>query len=97
MELQINNIEDIDDDHNEDQRNDDMEASSCILTDSSLNTSRPNVSKKLGHNLTVSSLPFLESKKRRDGLVQERIISVSIKLISYISYVNIKMYLKKFL
>ena len=70
--------EDIDDDHNEDQRNDDMEASS-VLTDSPLNTSRPNVSKKLsGHNLTGSSLPFPESKKRRDGLVQERIISVSI-------------------
>ncbi|XP_018350264.1 PREDICTED: uncharacterized protein LOC108753289 isoform X3 [Trachymyrmex septentrionalis] len=67
--------EDIDDDHNEDQRNDDMEASS-VLTDSSLSTSRPNVSKKLsGHNLTGSSLPFPESKKRRDGLVQERIIS----------------------
>lgn len=70
--------EDIDDDHNEDQRNDDMEASS-VLTDSPLSTSRPNVSKKLGgHNLTGSSLPFPESKKRRDGLVQERIISVSI-------------------
>ncbi|XP_018317828.1 probable histone-lysine N-methyltransferase CG1716 isoform X4 [Mycetomoellerius zeteki] len=67
--------EDIDDDHNEDQRNDDMEASS-VLTDSPLSTSRPNVSKKLGgHNLTGSSLPFPESKKRRDGLVQERIIS----------------------
>ncbi|XP_071566986.1 uncharacterized protein Set2 isoform X2 [Temnothorax nylanderi] len=65
--------EDIDDD-NEDQRNDDMEASS-VLTDSPLSTSRPNVSKKLSHNLTGSSLPFPESKKRRDGLVQERIIS----------------------
>lgn len=69
--------EDIDDDHNEDQKNDDMEASS-ILIESPLSMSRPNVSKKVGgHNLTGSSLPFPESKKRRDGLVQERIISVS--------------------
>ncbi|XP_011883474.1 PREDICTED: probable histone-lysine N-methyltransferase CG1716 isoform X2 [Vollenhovia emeryi] len=67
--------EDNDDDHSEDLRNDDMEASS-VLTDSPLSTSRPNVFKKLGgHNLTGSSLPFPESKKRRDGLVQERIIS----------------------
>lgn len=67
--------EDIDDDHNDDQRSDDVEASS-VLTDSPLSISRPNVSKKLGgHNLIGSSLPFPESKKRRDGLVQERIIS----------------------
>ncbi|XP_011704272.1 PREDICTED: uncharacterized protein LOC105459714 isoform X2 [Wasmannia auropunctata] len=65
--------DDIDDDHNEDQKNDDMEASS-VPTDSPSSASRPNVSKKLGsHNLTGSLLP--ESKKRRDGLVQERIIS----------------------
>lgn len=79
--------EDIDDDHNdhnEEQKNDDMEASS-ILIESPLNTSRPNVSKKVGgHNLTGSSLPFPESKKRRDGLVQERIISVSMRFISHI-------------
>lgn len=68
--------EDIDDDHNEDKKNDDMEASSS-LTESPL--SRPNVSKKLGGQLIGSSLPLPEStKKRRDGLVQERIISVSI-------------------
>lgn len=80
--------EDIDDDHNEDQRNDDMEASS-VLTESPLSTSRPNVSKKLGgHNLTGSSLPFPESKKRRDGLVQERIISVNI-IYLYSSYILI--------
>ncbi|XP_012537071.1 LOW QUALITY PROTEIN: probable histone-lysine N-methyltransferase CG1716 [Monomorium pharaonis] len=67
--------EDIDDDHNDDQRSDDMEASS-VITESPLSTSRPNVSKKLGgHNPIGSSLPFPESKKRRDGLVQERIIS----------------------
>lgn len=73
--------EDIDDDHNDDQRSDDMEASS-VLTESPLSTSRPNVSKKLGgHNLIGSLLPFPESKKRRDGLVQERIISVSINLL----------------
>ncbi|XP_029168249.1 histone-lysine N-methyltransferase SETD2 isoform X2 [Nylanderia fulva] len=64
--------EDIDDDHNEDQKNDDMEASSS-LTESPL--SRPNVSKKLSGQLIGSSLPLPESKKRRDGLVQERIIS----------------------
>ncbi|KAL6448907.1 hypothetical protein ACFW04_000569 [Cataglyphis niger] len=64
--------EDIDDDHNEDQRNDDMEASNS-LTESLL--PRPNVSKKLGGQLIGSSLPLPECKKRRDGLVQERIIS----------------------
>lgn len=70
--------EDIDDDHAEDQRNDDMETSS-VLIESPPSTSKPNIPKKLGgHNPTGSSLPFPESKKRRDGLVQERIISVSI-------------------
>lgn len=70
--------EDMDDDHTEEQRIEDMETSS-ILMESPLSTFRPNISKKLsGHNPTGSSLPFPESKKRRDGLVQERIISVSI-------------------
>lgn len=82
--------EDIDDDHNEDQRNDDMEASSVL---SPLNTSRPNVSKKLGdHNLTGSSLPFPESKKRRDGLVQERIISVSVIYFLHSPCINVEIY-----
>lgn len=66
--------EDIDDEHNEDQKNDNMETSS--ITESLL--SRPNVSKKLGGQLIGSSLPLPEFKKRRDGLVQERIISVSV-------------------
>ncbi|XP_011151428.1 histone-lysine N-methyltransferase SETD2 [Harpegnathos saltator] len=67
--------EDLDDDHTEDQRNDDMETSN-VSTESPSSTSRPNMSKKLsGHNLTGSSLPFTEPKKRREGLVQERIIS----------------------
>lgn len=66
--------EDIDDDHNDDQRNEDMEASSSLTENS---VSKPNVAKKLGGQL-IGSLPLPELKKRRDGLVQERIISVSI-------------------
>ncbi|XP_020284975.1 histone-lysine N-methyltransferase SETD2-like, partial [Pseudomyrmex gracilis] len=67
--------EDIDDDHNEDQKNDDMEMSN-VLSENIVSASKPNITKKVGNlNLTGSSLPFPESKKRRDGLVQERIIS----------------------
>lgn len=69
--------EDIDDDHIEDARNEDMETNS-VLAENASSTFKPNISKKLGsHNLIGSSLPFPEPKKRRDGLVQERIISVS--------------------
>lgn len=72
--------EDLDDDHTE-ERNDDVEISN-ISTENPLSTSRPNIPKKLiGHNLTGSSLPFTEPKKRREGLVQERIISVSTYLL----------------
>lgn len=79
--------EDLDDDHTEDQRNDDIEISN-VSTESPSGTSRSNTSKKLGgHNLTGSSLPFTEPKKRREGLVQERIISVSIRLFLMFSYV----------
>lgn len=79
--------EDLDDDQTEDQRNDDMETSN-ISIESPSSTSRPNIPKKLGgHNLTGSSLPFTEPKKRREGLVQERIISVSTHLFKMFSYV----------
>lgn len=69
--------EDAEDDH-EDQKNDDAEAS-CAPTDSPSSTSKPNVASKKSssHAVAGSLLPFPESKKRRDGLVQERIISVS--------------------
>ncbi|KAL0117994.1 hypothetical protein PUN28_008992 [Cardiocondyla obscurior] len=74
-ESSSSNEDDEDIDHIEDQKSDDMEASN-VLIESSLSTSRPNVSRRAGsHNPTGSSLPFPESKKRRDGLVQERIIS----------------------
>ncbi|XP_012233977.2 histone-lysine N-methyltransferase Set2 isoform X2 [Linepithema humile] len=66
--------EDIDDDHNEDQKNDDVEASS-VVTESPSSTSKPNIPKKLSTPLTGNTLPVPESKKRRVGLVQERIIS----------------------
>lgn len=79
--------EEIDDDHNEDQKSDDPEAGST-LTESPLSTSKPNIPKKLNTPLTGNTLPFPESKKRRVGLVQERIISVSIIYLFYI-YVNI--------
>ncbi|XP_026829153.1 probable histone-lysine N-methyltransferase CG1716 isoform X2 [Ooceraea biroi] len=66
--------EDADDDH-EDQKNDDAEASSGAM-ESPSSIPRPTVSKKLtSHTVTGNLLPFSESKKRRDGLVQERIIS----------------------
>jgi len=68
--------EEIDDDHNEDQKNDDVETSSILESPSS--TSKPNTPKKLNTLLIGNTLPFPESKKRRVGLVQERIISVSI-------------------
>lgn len=78
--------EDIDDDHVDVQPNDDIEASNVSI-ESSSSGFMPDISKKLGgHNSTGSSLPFLESKKRRDGLVQERIISVSIISIYYIHF-----------
>ncbi|XP_014478705.1 PREDICTED: probable histone-lysine N-methyltransferase CG1716 [Dinoponera quadriceps] len=67
--------EDLDDDHTEEQKNDDIETSS-VSVESLSSASRSNISKKLGgHNLTGSSLPLIEPKKRREGLVQERIIS----------------------
>lgn len=80
--------EDLDDDHAEDQRNNDTETSNVSI-ESASSTSRPNISKKFGaHNLTGSSLPFTEPKKRREGLVQERIISVSVYLFLIFSYVK---------
>lgn len=82
--------EDIDDDHNEDQKNEDVEASSAS-TESPSSTSKPSIPKKLSTPLTGNTLPFPESKKRRVGLVQERIISVST---IYLLYININ---KRFL
>lgn len=79
--------EDFDDEHTEDQRIDDMEIGN-VSTESLLSISRPSISKQLGgHNLTGSSLPFTEPKKRREGLVQERIISVSIYLFLMFNYI----------
>ncbi|CAK9810795.1 Histone-lysine N-methyltransferase SETD2 [Anthophora quadrimaculata] len=67
--------EEIDEDNNEDPKNEELNLNSTLI-EKSLNESKQNVVKKCGvHNITGSSAPFPESKKRREGLVQERIIS----------------------
>ncbi|XP_076653423.1 SET domain containing 2 isoform X1 [Halictus rubicundus] len=67
--------EDIEDDNNEDQKPEELELNNTLL-EKSLNGSKHNVSKKASvHNAAGSTVVFPEGKKRREGLVQERIIS----------------------
>ncbi|KAG7208817.1 hypothetical protein KM043_015007 [Ampulex compressa] len=67
--------EDIEEDHSEEQKSEEPELSNSLV-ESTINGPKHNVSKKLGvHTITGSSTIYPESKKRRDGLVQERIIS----------------------
>lgn len=68
--------EDIDEDTNEDQKSEDIDLSNTLI-EKSLNGSKQIVSKKSGvHSVIGSSGLAPEGKKRREGLVQERIISV---------------------
>ncbi|XP_076236867.1 SET domain containing 2 [Calliopsis andreniformis] len=67
--------EDIDEDNNEDQKNEEIDLNNTLI-EKSLNGSKHVAAKKSGsHNLSGASGPFPEGKKRREGLVQERIIS----------------------
>ncbi|KOX67366.1 Histone-lysine N-methyltransferase SETD2 [Melipona quadrifasciata] len=68
--------EEIDEDNNEESKNEELHLDNTLI-EKSLNVSKHNVAKKSSvHNVTgSSSAPVPESKKRREGLVQERIIS----------------------
>lgn len=67
--------EDIEEDNNEDQKNEELDLNNTLI-EKSLNDSKHIMSKKSGvPNITGSSGLFPEGKKRREGLVQERIIS----------------------
>nr|XP_033327468.1 probable histone-lysine N-methyltransferase CG1716 [Megalopta genalis] len=67
--------EDIEDDNNEEQKAEELELNNTLL-EKPLNGSKHNVPKKVSvHNVTGSTATFPEGKKRREGLVQERIIS----------------------
>lgn len=68
--------EDIEEDNNEDPRSEEIDLSNTLV-EKSLDGSKHITSKKSGiHNPTGNSGLFPEGKKRREGLVQERIISV---------------------
>ncbi|XP_043513574.1 histone-lysine N-methyltransferase SETD2 [Frieseomelitta varia] len=68
--------EEIDEDNNEESKNEELHLDNTLI-EKPLNVSRHNVAKKSSvHNVTGSSSALVsESKKRREGLVQERIIS----------------------
>ncbi|XP_054016844.1 histone-lysine N-methyltransferase SETD2 [Hylaeus anthracinus] len=67
--------EDIEEDNNEEQKNEEIDFNNTLI-EKSLNGSKHIIPKKSGvPNVTGSSGLFPESKKRREGLVQERIIS----------------------
>ncbi|KZC07261.1 Histone-lysine N-methyltransferase SETD2 [Dufourea novaeangliae] len=68
--------EEIEEDNNEDPKTEDVELNNTLM-EKSLNGSKHNIPKKSGaHNLTGVAGPVVpEGKKRREGLVQERIIS----------------------
>lgn len=69
--------EEIDEDNNEESKNEELHLDNTLI-EKPLNVSKHNVAKKSSvHNVTGSSSALVpESKKRREGLVQERIISV---------------------
>lgn len=68
--------EEIDEDNNEESRNEELSLNNTLI-EKSLNGSKHNVPKKSAvHNISGCSGLFPEGKKRREGLVQERIISV---------------------
>ncbi|XP_031829753.1 SET domain containing 2 isoform X2 [Nomia melanderi] len=67
--------EDIEDDNVEDQKPEELELNNTLM-EKSLNGSKHNTSKKVTvHNVAGNTGAFPEGKKRREGLVQERIIS----------------------
>ncbi|XP_003492853.1 probable histone-lysine N-methyltransferase CG1716 isoform X1 [Bombus impatiens] len=67
--------EEIDEDNNEESRNEELSLNNTLI-EKSLNGSKHNVPKKSAvHNISGCSGLFPEGKKRREGLVQERIIS----------------------
>lgn len=68
--------EEIDEDNNEESKNEELHLDNTLI-EKSLNVSKHNVAKKSSvHNVTGNSSALVpESKKRREGLVQERIIS----------------------
>ncbi|OAD55578.1 Histone-lysine N-methyltransferase SETD2 [Eufriesea mexicana] len=67
--------EEIDEDNNEDSKNEELNLNNTLI-EKSLNGSKHNVAKKSTvHNVTANLGFFPEGKKRREGLVQERIIS----------------------
>lgn len=68
--------EEIDEDNNEESRNEELSLNNTLI-EKSLNGSKHNVPKKSAvHNISGCSGLLPEGKKRREGLVQERIISV---------------------
>nr|XP_003705533.2 PREDICTED: probable histone-lysine N-methyltransferase CG1716 isoform X1 [Megachile rotundata]XP_012145891.1 PREDICTED: probable histone-lysine N-methyltransferase CG1716 isoform X1 [Megachile rotundata] len=66
--------EEIDEDNNEDSKTEELTLNNTLI-EKSLNGSKHNTCKKSAVHLTGSSGFFPEGKKRREGLVQERIIS----------------------
>ncbi|XP_003251435.2 histone-lysine N-methyltransferase SETD2 isoform X1 [Apis mellifera] len=67
--------EEIEEDNNEDSKNEELNLNNTLI-EKSLNGSKHNATKKSPiHNVIGSSGLFSEGKKRREGLVQERIIS----------------------
>lgn len=66
--------EDIEDDHAE-EKSEEVEFINSVAAESSLNDPKQAAIKKIADFTVIGSLPLPEGKKRRDGLVQERIIS----------------------
>ncbi|XP_034185567.1 SET domain containing 2 isoform X1 [Osmia lignaria lignaria] len=64
----------VDEDNNEDSRNEELSLNN-ILVEKSLDGSKHNACKKSAFHLTGNTGLLPEGKKRREGLVQERIIS----------------------
>lgn len=94
--------EEIEEDNNEDSKNEELNLNNTLI-EKSLNGSKHNATKKSPiHNVIGSSGLFSEGKKRREGLVQERIISVCYRdyiylfIYLFLIYINIYFYIYYF-